>query len=301
MKRCLRCEAAYDSDGWRCPGCGRSPAIRDGIPTFAPSLEAENQDYTEEAFDKLFLLEAGNFWFQARNQLIAWAFRRHFPNARSLFELGCGTGFVLHGLSRAFPAVRLTGADLFTRALECAGSRVPGASLIQVDARRLPFRDEFDVVAAFDVIEHIDEDEAVLAEMCQATRPGGGLLLTVPQHPFLWSCYDEYGHHKRRYTREELVRKVRRAGLQVEYATSFVSLLLPLMLASRLRQKKKPTEGYDPHAELRIHPWLNAALGGALSLERLLIRCGLTMPMGGSLLLAARRPAVSAQARRIAA
>ena len=79
-----------------------------------------------------------------------------------------------------------------------------------MDARRIPFEREFDVVGAFDVLEHIVEDEDVLGQMFKATRPGGGLLVTVPQHPFLWSASDEHAMHQRRYSRAELRRKVER-------------------------------------------------------------------------------------------
>src|SRR4030095_1631809 len=104
-------------------------------------------------------------------------------------------------------------------------------------ARRIPFRGEFDVIGAFDVLEHIKEDEEVLAQMYQATRPRGGVLLTVPQHSFLWSEVDDYSRHVRRYSASELKAKVKRAGFETLRTTSFVSLLLPVMFISRLRQR----------------------------------------------------------------
>jgi hypothetical protein len=70
--------------------------------------------------------------------------------------------------------------------------------------------------------------------------------------------------------------------------SSFVTLLLPLMLASRLAQRR-PRPDYDPLAELRIAPWLNWTLEQALDAERLLIRAGISLPAGGSLLVVARR------------
>ena len=104
---------------------------------------------------------------------------------------------------------------------------MPDAELLEVDARRLPFEAEFDVVGAFDVLEHIEEDERALIEMHAALRPGGGLVVTVPQHPALWSAVDEYSRHVRRYRRSELLTKLRDSGFEVIHWTSFVSLLLP--------------------------------------------------------------------------
>ena len=94
---------------------------------------------------------------------------------------------------------------------------MPGVTLFQMDARFVPFEEEFDVIGAFDALEHIKEDEDVLREIFRATKEGGGIILTVPQHPFLWSQMDEISHHYRRYTRRGLIDKVQRAGFEVVY------------------------------------------------------------------------------------
>ena len=118
---------------------------------------------TSESFDHLPAAEERSFWFRSRNELIVWALRRYFPDARSLLEVGCGTGFVLGWHSRgASRSCALVGAELFAAGLDVAAKRVPDAELLQMDARRIPFRNEFDVVGAFDVLEHIDEDEQAL-------------------------------------------------------------------------------------------------------------------------------------------
>ncbi len=152
----------------------------------------------------------------------------------------------------------------------------------------MPFENEFDVVGAFDVLEHIAEDEVVLDEMFRAVRPGGGVILAVPQHPALWSQPDVYAHHERRYRRAELDSKVSRAGFEVVRSTSFVTVLLPLMAATRIRDRGR--DDYDPTAELKVGAVTNALLGAALAFERSLIRVGLNLPVGGSRLVVARRP-----------
>jgi SAM-dependent methyltransferase len=289
LKSCLRCREGFLGDAWRCPRCGYEPSRIGGFPAFAPELAQGASGYDPAQFAELARLEAGNFWFRARNRLIAWAIGHHFRDARSLFEVGCGTGYVLAGIAEAFPALRLAASEAASAGLEYAAARAPGASLMQMDARRIPFLNEFDVVCAFDVIEHIEEDRAVLAGLCGATAPGGGVLLTVPQHPFLWSEYDVCAGHVRRYRARELRQKVLEAGLEVVRMTSFVTVLLPLMLASRLAQRV-PRRDYDPLAELRIAPWLNWSLEQALAIERQIVRSGISLPAGGSLLVVARRP-----------
>src|SRR5262245_59889697 len=171
----------------------------EGYPAFAPELARAAAGFDPAHFSELAELESRNFWFRARNRLIAWALARHCPGAKRFLEVGCGTGYVLSGLAAALPGLDVTGSEVAAEGLGFAARRVPRAKLIQMYARRIPFRDEFDVVGAFDVIEHIEEDRSVLRAMRETLVPGGSLLLTVPQHPFLWSQYDERAHHVRRY------------------------------------------------------------------------------------------------------
>jgi len=276
------------SRAWRCPECGFEPQVLGGFPAFAPELAHAEEGYDPAHFSALAELESRNFWFRARNRLIVWALGRFFPGARRYLEVGCGTGFVLSGVAAAFPAMEIAGSEVAAEGLDFAAGRVPAARLVQMDARRIPFRAEFDVAGAFDVIEHIEDDRAVLRALREALVPGGGLLLTVPQHPFLWSEYDVHARHVRRYRAAELRAKLAETGFEIVKMTSFVTLLLPLMTASRLSQRKTRA-GYDPLAELRIAPALNWVLEKALDFERLLIRAGIPFPAGGSLLVAARK------------
>ena len=205
--------------------------------SFAPQLVRNEAFHNPIEFAALAEVEAENFWFRARNDLIVWAIRRYFKEPNNMLEIGCGTGYVLSGIRRKFSRATLSGSEVSCEGLRFAARRVPGASLYQMDARNIPFRDEFDLVGAFDVLEHIEEDEKAIREMWAAVRPGGGIIVTVPQHSFLWSTVDEVAGHVRRYDSEDLVHKISRAGFKVIRRTSFVSVLLPLMVLSRRRQR----------------------------------------------------------------
>lgn len=247
------------------------------------------EGFCPEYFEQLAQIEPRYFWFLARNRLICAMLRRYFSFAGNLLEIGCGTGFVLEAIARAYPHLELVGAEYFSEGLEVAGRRLGSRVLLcQMDARHIPYEAAFDVVAAFDVLEHIAEDERVLQQMYRATRPGGGILLTVPQHRFLWSRFDEASCHQRRYTRAELLAKVSRAGFEVVRATSFVSLLFPLLLLKRLGVAGRG--GSDPFDEFRLSGWLNTALEKVLALERFCLTAGALFPFGGSLLVVARKP-----------
>ena len=286
MKVCLTCAARFDSDGWTCPECGSEPA-RNGFLRFVADETLDT--FPDESFDRLPEHEERSFWFRGRNRLIEGALRTYFPRAESFFELGCGTGVVLAALHAERPELRLAGGEPFAAGLEVARARLPDVPLYQLDGRQLPFAEEFDVVGAFDVLEHVDEDEEVLAQMHQAVRPGGGILVSVPQHPWLWSAVDDYSLHRRRYTAKQLVARVEDAGFHVVRKTSFVSLLLPAVAFSRWRGRGQDPADCDPTQEFRLPGTVERAFGAAMTAERSLIRTGVSFPAGSSLLLAAHR------------
>ncbi len=289
MKRCLSCDNTFDSSDVSCPVCAFKPELIDGFEAYASDYANEGGGFKASYFAELAGNEAGHFWFQMRNKLILWALEKYCSGFQSYLEIGCGTGFVLSAVARQYPSVQLNGSEIFVSGLGFAAERLPGVKLMQMDARHIPFENEFDVIAAFDVIEHIAEDEAVLAQMFSALKPGGYLLLTVPQHAWLWSPADDYACHQRRYSAGELLRKVEDAGFRSLRSTSFVSILLPAMMASRFYQKLASRSEFDASAEFAISPWLNRLFSSLLSLELGMIKLGINFPLGGTRLLVARK------------
>jgi SAM-dependent methyltransferase len=286
VKRCVLCDTRFVSDAWTCPACGRTPAMSNGVLTFAPELATGNGTDADYRFEALEIAEATHFWFLSRAHLIVWAIRRYFPRTLSILEIGCGTGSVAGAIGSALPDARITAGELLLDGLQRARRRFPHVDFMQMDAKRMPFDAEFDLIGAFDVIEHLDDDSAALREIRAAVRPGGGVLITVPQHPSLWSAFDDSSHHRRRYTRKELASKLHAAGLTVVRMTSFASMVLPLMIISRRLPQR-----FDPERELRVPPAANRVLSLLSSVERLAIAAGLSLPAGGSLFAAARRSA----------
>ncbi len=288
MKLCCSCDKPFDLENWQCPYCFYEPKMIEGHLAFAPELAKKNDGFKAESFSILANLEAGSFWFRSRNRLLIWAVQQYFPKAESFLEIGCGNGFVLSGIREAFPKIILSGGEIYSEGLNFAAERLPGVELFQMDGRQIPFREEFDVIGAFDVLEHVKEDEEVLSQMYQATRKGGGILLTVPHHPFLWSHLDDFTGHVRRYETRELREKVRRAGFSVIRLTSFVSFLLPLVVLSRFKKRFTGDES-DPKTAFNISSMANATFERILDAERTMIRSGLSFPAGVSMLLVARR------------
>jgi len=285
--------------GWRCPSCAHAPVVRAEIPCLAPALDGEEVGFDPKAFEALVGIEDRHFWFRTRNDLIAWLLRRHAVGARRILEIGCGTGYVLHALRAACPNASIAGSELHSAGLSFARARHGAAvELIQADARRLCLRDALDVACALDVLEHIEDDAAVLGEIGAALRTGGLLIAAVPQHPWLWSRSDDLAHHVRRYRVGEIETKARAAGFDVRFADSFVSLLLPAMALSRItsrigsqRGARAREEGSnDPVSrEFRIGVGLNQAMRAVLRLEHWLRRAGLRSPIGGSRVIVAQK------------
>jgi SAM-dependent methyltransferase len=289
MRICPKCQSEGINKEFLCSFCGFEPEEINGFLAFSPELAENNSGFDAESFAGLAAAEGDHFWFRARNELILWALDKYFPKASTLMEIGCGTGFVLNGIAERNPEIQLVGSEIFTAGLQFAARRLPRVELFQMDARNLPYVEEFDVVGAFDVIEHIKEDESVLHNIFRAVKPGGGCLVTVPQHKWLWSQIDVQACHQRRYDAEELREKMIKAGFRLERITSFVSLLLPAMAMTRIFQKQSLGEQEKTADDLHISPFLNMIFHKFMMIESAIIKKEVNFPMGGSLLMIGRK------------
>ena len=287
MIRCPICATQITNINVGCLQCSYAPIQLNGFLAWAPELANKNNGFCKEGFEALIKVEQGSFWFRARNSIIQWALNKYFPKFQSILEVGCGTGFVLQGIAQSFPHARIVGSEIYTVGLSAAVKRLPDVELFQMDARKLPYEEEFDLVGAFDVIEHILEDELVLQNFYRAVKLGGGCLITVPQHKWLWSSTDEAACHQRRYSATELHAKAEAAGFCIVRSTSFVTLLLPLMLLSRLMARR--SGDISAKKDLALNPTLDRVLEIVMQIENHLIKWGVNLPFGGSRLVVLKK------------
>lgn len=267
--------------------------VIDGFRCYAPERARSCTDYPSEGFDVTAAVEAGSFWCRSRNRIVRRAIERFTDGSRQLamLEIGCGIGGVVAAL-RQVPYLQLTASEISVQGLGYARSRFPDVDFIQLDATAIPFQAEFDIVGAFDVLEHIDADDRVLRGVAGALRPHGLLLITVPQYQWMWSALDEVVRHKRRYSRAGLVEKVRRSGFDVVFCSSFVTALFPAMTASRLfgrNVRRQPTQKEAFAAAVTLPPIANRMCDWIMRVDELALRVGLSLPYGGSLLVVARK------------
>jgi len=257
-----------------------------------PASALDRAESHWSAFDaagiqRLLAAEDRHFWFRARNEIIAAladAPIRSLPNDFSILEVGCGSGNVLRVLQRlASGRGRVEGLELSGQAAGAArartGLRVTSGYLADVDPAA-----SFDLIAAFDVLEHIADEAAVLTQIRERLRAGGRLILTVPAHQSLWSSFDVASGHERRYTLRTLSRALRASGFEIEYLSYFMSLLFPPMwLRRRLLKGKETDMAKLLESEFQIVRGVNELAYQVLRQEAHVIRARRRLPIGTSI------------------
>ncbi len=142
-------------------------------------------------------------------------------------------------------------------------------------------------IAAFDVLEHVEQDTAALQALYHQLSNNGLLLLTVPALPWMWGRHDVRHHHFRRYTRGVLKQRLEAAGFHVERISYFNTLLSPLAIMIRLIHKLSSSDG--KHCDVMPFAWLNRLFTCIFSAEKWVLARGLNFPIGISLIAVGRR------------
>lgn len=196
-------------------------------------------------YQQMAALEDDHWWFEARRRILKQVVDDFEldPAEATVCEVGCGTGGNLPLLASYGT---LWACEPDPRALAYAQARRIGTVQQGALPDALPFRDkQFDLVAMWDVLEHVEADEASLEAIYHLLKPTGTLVLTVPAYRWLWSHHDVVNHHVRRYTKRALVAKMQRAGFRIEHATYFNTLLFPVVAAVRMMQNAIRRKGSD--------------------------------------------------------
>jgi SAM-dependent methyltransferase len=224
-------------------------------------------------------LDDRHWWYRARRRIIADLIRREarLPADAQILELGCGTG---HNLAMLSGFGRVDGLELDDEARALSEKRLgrkvmssPLPELAEVQDRH------YDLIGAFDVIEHIDEDGDALGSIATKLKPGGTFVMTVPAHQWMWSAHDVVNHHKRRYSKRALKQLVDASPLKLKRIGYFNSVLFPLAVAERAASKMRG----KGDADVKLPPApLNLVLEKLFAVERYFVG-RVPLPLGLSL------------------
>lgn len=238
-------------------------------------------------YERMYRYEDHYWWFVSRRELVDALVRRLPLSPEAIIvDVGCGTGATAAQLRKYGMVI---GVDISPLAL--SWSRQRGLNnLLLAAAERLPIaRESADVVVATDILEHLDDDVAVLKEFYRALKPGGYVVVTVPAYSILWSEHDLALMHRRRYVARTLAQRSRSVGFEIVRLTYALFFLFPLALAMRLL-KRRPPPGKEPEAQLPPLPeWLNRFLIRFQRIETSLLT-HLRFPWGVSVVAVLRKP-----------
>jgi SAM-dependent methyltransferase len=239
-------------------------------------------------FEAMTQMDERHWWYRGRRRIVLTVLDQlKLPPGAKVLDAGCGSGRMLDELER-YGSV--SGVDSSPLAIEAARAR-GHRQIERATLEQLPFpTGEFDLVTCLDVIEHVSDDERGLAELWRVTAPGGYLLLTVPAYQSLWSAHDEANQHFRRYRLGTLRPLALAGGWEIKRTSYFNSILLAP--AAIVRLAKKVYKGGGGRSELALTPTpLDRVLVLPLRLEALLLKAGIRLPAGLSLLALLRKPA----------
>jgi SAM-dependent methyltransferase len=244
--------------------------------------------------EELRRIEDVHWWLAGRRDILL-----HFLGSevetgrmpRAALDCGCGSGTLLGRIEAGAVAV---GLDLHRP----EGRTDSPVRFVQGSVEALPFTaGAFDVICAFDVLEHVENDVRTLEQMARCLKPGGRLFVSVPAYAMLWDALDDLAGHVRRYRLRELRAKLKRAGLEAVRLTYFNTFLFPAVLAVRMLRKLERRLGVtSPPSDFAVpRPRaLNAMLRAVFASELRLLR-RIDFPYGGSILAIAGHGARSGQ------
>jgi 2-polyprenyl-3-methyl-5-hydroxy-6-metoxy-1,4-benzoquinol methylase len=190
----------------------------------------------EIEYELMYELENKHWFFRARKFILKNFIARYIKtNGNKVLDLGCGTGNMMDML-KSFGNV--AGLDSSPVAIDFCEKRGLKKVHLNRENNSLPFgENSFDIVCAFDVLEHVENENGTLREVFRTIKNEGCFFITVPAFDFLWSAHDDSLGHKRRYVKKELVKKLESAGFKILKASYFNSLLFPLAVSFRILRK----------------------------------------------------------------
>jgi ubiquinone/menaquinone biosynthesis C-methylase UbiE len=241
-----------------------------------------NKDYYQEYY----LLERNHWWFQVREKIIEDSIKKYtsFTPGYKILNIGAATGRSSEMLSK-YGTVTSIEYDK-----ECCEftTRKTGLEILHGTILSLSFPDDyFDMVCAFDVIEHIEDDSKGVSEMVRVCKSAGNVFITVPAFKQLWSHHDVINHHYRRYKMSQIESLFKACKGSIIFKSYFNSLLFLPIYAFRMSSKIIPEKWIrkDSGSDFSVNnnQVVNRILFKIFSFERFLLK-KVRFPAGVSIL-----------------
>lgn len=211
----------------------------DGIKIFYEADE-NHEDYNSKGLDNLYHAENRHFWFIVRKEFILQNIKKYIKKNEKIIEIGAGTGNVARFLMENGYS-NISVGEMHLNGLKYA-KQYGINECYQMDLMNIPFENEFDAVCMFDVLEHIEDDDVALQNIRKSLNGGGKIVLTVPAHMWLWNRDDAIAGHKRRYTKKELVEKLKNNGFEILEARYFFMSIIPLLFLRTIVNRDNANE-----------------------------------------------------------
>lgn len=203
--------------------------------------------------------ESTYWWHLGRLKIIQTYIERATKGARSdlkLLNVGCGTGGTIDMLEQFGLVDNVDISDDAIKFMKQHGYQ----RITKVNDIKLPFKDRsYDVVGAFDVLEHIDKQVEALKEWKRVLKDDGAIIITVPAYQWLWTDHDVSLHHKRRYTTKRLAGAAKKAGLKPERKSYAIVFSLPLIVGFRFLNKVRGRKADSETSYVDVPEWVNSA------------------------------------------
>ena len=261
---------------------------KDGIKVFNDEIDNNHSDYNSKGLDKLYSQEEKHFWFIARKEFILQNIQNYISKNKKIIEIGAGTGNVArYFMQNGYTNISV--GEMHLNGLKYA-KNYGIKNCYQFNLLDIPFKDEFDAVCMFDVLEHIEDDSFALENIHRSLNADGNIVLTVPAHMWLWNRDDTVAGHKIRYTKKQLIRKLEKNGFEVLMAKYFFISITPLLYLRTILNRDDKSDIKDEEYSSNIS--MNSAIGSILLfISKIENKINKYLPnlFGGSLFIIARK------------
>lgn len=245
------------------------------------SLKILKKTMEESEYKSMYEQESKHWWFKGRKRIFLSLIKKRYKKGIKILDFGCGTGINIKALEK-FGNVK--GIDVSKESKRFCKKRGINVKLLDISKKSKKlgkYRNKFDLITSFDVLEHIDNDSIALKNLNDFLKDDGRLLITVPAFNFLWSNHDVVLHHKRRYAKKALKKLLEKSGFKIELLSYYNFFIFPAIL---IRKIINPKASSTEISNTKFN-WLFDII---YSLEIIMINLGL-IPWGSSIICMAKK------------